>query len=338
MVLSDVDGIMRLVLVGREGKRHDYFLKACREKGVELLFLDIEGNFEEGNLHRGDRVKIDPVSNDTIYLDQLNRNMQEYHGYLKRLSVVGGVHFLNSPVSIKATLDKRRCKRILKEKGILVTPILDFYGFSFEDLMEYLRRERISRIFIKPNLGSGAAGVASLKYNPKLDVCIMQTSLLKQEGYVNTKKVRTFTDRASIREMVDFLLKEGAVVERWIPKEAVGQAVYDLRVVYQFSHISYIQARGAKTSAITNLHLNNFPLTMGEIGLTEEKKMELEELCANAMACFDGLNSAGFDILLEKNTEKPYIIEINAQGDLMHRDVYGENRIYKEQVERMIRG
>lgn len=327
---------MRLVLIGREGKRHDYFLKACREKGVELLFLDIEGGFKEGDLQRGDGVKIDPVSNDTVYLNRLNRNMQEYHGYLNRLSQVEGVVFLNSPSSIEATLDKRRCKRILGEKGISVTPILDFYGSSFEELIEYLRRERVSRIFIKPNLGSGAAGVSSLKYNPRSDACIMQTSLWNEEGYVNTKKVRMFTDRERICDIIDFLLGEGAVVERWVPKEGRGRVVYDLRVVYQFSHISYIQVRGAKTSAITNLHLNNLPLTLEEIGLTEAKKMELEELCAEAMACFDGLNSAGFDILLEKNTQKPYIIEINAQGDLMHRDIYKENKIYKEQVERMM--
>ncbi|MDO4792729.1 MAG: STM4014 family protein [Filifactor alocis] len=328
---------MKLVLIGREGKRHDYFLKACLERGVELLFLDIEGGFAEGDLRSGDRVKIDPVSNNTVYLDRLNRNMQEYHGYLERLSRIEGVDFLNSPASIEATLDKRRCKKVLQEKGIPVTPILDFYGSSFEELLAYLRQERISQIFIKPNLGSGAAGVASLKYNPKSDACIMQTSLLKQEGYVNTKKVRMFTDRVIVRDIVDFLLREGAVVERWVPKEVVGRAVYDLRVVYQFSHISYIQVRGARTSAITNLHLNNLPLTLEEIGMTEKKKMELEELCAEAMACFEGLNSAGFDILLEKNTQKPYIVEINAQGDLMHRDVYGENRIYREQVERMIR-
>ena len=41
------------------------------------------------------------------------------------------------------------------------------------------------------------------------------------------------------------------------------------------------------------------------------------------------------DVLLEKGSRKPYIIEMNAQGDLLHRDIYGENRIYRRQVEIM---
>ena len=38
------------------------------------------------------------------------------------------------------------------------------------------------------------------------------------------------------------------------------------------------------------------------------------------------------DVLLEKGSLEPRIIEMNAQGDLLHRDVYNENRIYKRQI------
>ena len=44
---------------------------------------------------------------------------------------------------------------------------------------------------------------------------------------------------------------------------------------------------------------------------------------------------AGIDVLLEKGTMKPYIIEINGQGDLIYQDIYDENRIYKRQIEMM---
>ena len=40
-------------------------------------------------------------------------------------------------------------------------------------------------------------------------------------------------------------------------------------------------------------------------------------------------------MLLEQGTMKPYIIEINGQGDLIYQDIYGENRIYKRQIEMM---
>ena len=50
------------------------------------------------------------------------------------------------------------------------------------------------------------------------------------------------------------------------------------------------------------------------------------------MQLFPNLNVAGFDILLEKNTKKPYIIEINSQGDLMYTDIFDNNMIYKNQI------
>ena len=41
---------------------------------------------------------------------------------------------------------------------------------------------------------------------------------------------------------------------------------------------------------------------------------------------------AGIDLLLEKGTLRPRVIEMNGQGDLIYRDIYGENRIYREQA------
>ena len=45
-----------------------------------------------------------------------------------------------------------------------------------------------------------------------------------------------------------------------------------------------------------------------------------------------GISMAGIDLLLEKGTLRPRVIEMNGQGDLIYRDIYGENRIYREQV------
>ena len=58
----------------------------------------------------------------------------------------------------------------------------------------------------------------------------------------------------------------------------------------------------------------------------------IQEVCLRAAGCYPGLRSIGMDVLLEKETLVPRIIEMNAQGDLLHRDAYGENRIYGRQV------
>jgi glutathione synthase/RimK-type ligase-like ATP-grasp enzyme len=147
----------------------------------------------------------------------------------------------------------------------------------------------------------------------------------------NTKKIRRVTDTDEIRKMVDTILQGDAVVERWIAKATHGGKVYDLRVVYQFGHIAYMAARRS-VGHITNLHLNNDALSVCELGLSAELMGEIENLCGRAMALFPGLNSAGIDVLLEAGSLRPFVVEINAQGDLIHSDIYGNNSIYAEQV------
>ncbi len=103
-----------------------------------------------------------------------------------------------------------------------------------------------------------------------------------------------------------------------------------MRVVYQFGQIDYIVARGS-TGPITNLHLNNKPIEVEKIGLSEEHIKEISEICKNTMSCFDGLNVAGIDILVTPN-KRFKVIEINSQGDLIYADIKAENTIYKNQV------
>ena len=50
------------------------------------------------------------------------------------------------------------------------------------------------------------------------------------------------------------------------------------------------------------------------------------------MECFPGLQSAGIDLLLEKGSLSPRIIEMNAQGDLIYQDLYDQNQIYRRQA------
>ncbi len=123
-------------------------------------------------------------------------------------------------------------------------------------------------------------------------------------------------------------------MERWYPKAAHNGYTYDLRVVLQEQRIDYILARLSK-GPITNLHLNNHPLSMEELNLPARTVESVEELCRMAADCFPGLRCAGIDILLEKGSLKPRIIEMNAQGDLIYQDIYHENIIYRRQAERM---
>ena len=63
----------------------------------------------------------------------------------------------------------------------------------------------------------------------------------------------------------------------------------------------------------------------------------IEEVCFQAVSSFSGLHMAGVDILLEKETMRPMVIEMNGQGDLIYQDIYDKNNIYREQVEKLCR-
>ncbi len=86
---------------------------------------------------------------------------------------------------------------------------------------------------------------------------------------------------------------------------------------------------------ITNLHLNNHPLKASELKLPPRVLEEIEELCKKAAGCYGGLRSAGLDILLEKGSLRPRVIEMNSQGDLIYQDIFWENKIYRRQAEMM---
>lgn len=330
---------MRCLLIGKKNsKRYEYFKKACETKKVEFYFYDIEGNLEKllTEIKSDDIIKIDPISHKSAYLNELNKNISFYKKQLKILEKLPKEQFLNSPQSILNTLDKKNCKNILKKTDISITPILDFNGRTWNELLKYMKEKKVFQVFLKMNFASGAAGLIALKYNPKQEKYLAKTSIGKMNNeYINIKKIKRLNKESEIKELVEFLLSEDYILEYWIPKDSILGISYDLRILWQNSKISFIQVRGSTNQAITNLHLNNLPLSLESLNLKEETLLEISDICKKATKLFDGLETVGFDILLEKNSKKPYIIEMNAQGDLMYQDIFNSNSIYLEQVERM---
>lgn len=158
--------------------------------------------------------------------------------------------------------------------------------------------------------------------------------ILQREELVNTKKLRRMENAQEIFRLLDAVLSLGAVVERWHPKASFGGKSYDLRVVWQFGRCEFVVAR-CSSGPVTNLHLNNSPLAFSDLGLSDKVVCEINALCEKAMSCFPELRMAGIDVLLERGSLRPKIIEMNGQGDLMYQDIFHENRIYRRQVEWM---
>lgn len=314
-----------LVLIGQAGtKRTEYFRKAAEDLQVPFSLVEWGGNFPEGAV-----VKIDPPSYSFYRLDEMEQQIKAYQSCLQQF---GRASFLNEPRAILELLDKRSCKKKLEGAHVPVTEMVLEKVEDPEQLLTWMEERRLYSVFLKPVFFSGAAGVAAFRMQPGSGRMQAYTSCRLVEGQlVNTKTLYCMNDRADITALLRELLKLDVMAERWLPKSSFQGKSYDLRIVYQFGHIAYIVVRQAK-GPVTNLHLNNQALPFGALGLDNQTMEELEQICGRAVAAFPGLSMAGIDVLLEKNSRKPYIIEMNGQGDLIYQDIFADNRIYKEQI------
>lgn len=345
----------RLILLGNPGtKRTTWLEKGAKEAGVEICLADWK-DFPRSleRLVSGEKklcVKIDPPQWDSCSLEELNGLVKEYERKLIWLQDFGKkaeLCFLNEPEGIKALLDKQKCKRRLKTAGIPVTEEVELLAEEesadgreyplLHRLLEVMEKRRIFQVFVKPNYGSGAAGTMAFRYAPGRGQMALYTCAIEEADtgrLVNTKRLRRFTDRDRIMSMVEKTLRLDCIVERWYAKAEYGRFSYDLRTVVQDGRIDFMLAR-LSSGPITNLQLNNHPLEVEALGLPSEVLESVAEMCRRAAACYPGLRSMGIDILLERGSLQPRIIEMNGQGDLIYQDIYHENRIYRRQCEMM---
>lgn len=343
-----------IILIGEENtKRTDYMKQAAKEAGVLLhvlswkelrTVLELPDSAADGQLYDA-VVKIDPPPCSIVCLEQMQAYVSDYIRILQKLERMPRT-YLNAPWAIARLLDKKESKKCLQEHGIPVTQMFDADIKTPEQLLEFLRQERCYSVFLKPRYFSGAAGAAAFRFYPASEseplpasasmpadgrMALYTSCLLEGRQLINTKKMFRLQDKAQIFSLLERLLALECIIERWHPKANVHGKSYDLRIVYQFGHIAHIVVR-CSNAPVTNLHLNNQALEVQALGLSAQAVRELEELCARAVRLFPGLNAAGIDVLLEKGTLQPRIIEMNGQGDLIYQDIYGENRIYREQV------
>ncbi len=321
-------------LIGEEeSKRTIYMMRAAKSEDASLRFIpwSLLQKPSEVRQLEGAVVKIDPLSFQTACFDVMNRQLQKYQERLEMLQTTE-CRFLNSPEGILSLLDKRKTKRKLQEREISVTQMFPERVNCTEELLEVMTKRRCPGIFIKPVLFSGAAGVSALRFHPFSGQMRLYTSCrLEQSQLINTKKMFCLTETGKIQELLDALLDMDCILERWHPKAEFQGKSFDLRVVYQFGRVAYMVVRQSD-GPITNLHLNNQAIEVERLGLSLKQRLEIENLCEQAVLSFDGISMAGIDIMLEKGSQKPRIIEMNGQGDLIYQDIFSENKIYREQL------
>ena len=334
----------RIILIGEaDSKRTEFFFKAADRQQVPVEFYswsEWTGKDIEGGV-----VKIDPPSFHEYNILSLPKRIQEYQEQLLELEEMGKkkeVCFLNPPSGILQLLDKVVCKEKLHEHHVAVTTMVAKNVKDYMELKERMAEKKIRSVFLKPVYGSGAAGILALSIHPATGKVVAYTAACIEENVLfQQKNIRKITDEKEVENIVNAITSLDTIVERWYPKATIGGDPFDFRVLWQFGRMEYMVARKSATP-ITNLHLNNGAVSLEEVLKSEEVwnqgdiRKDMERVCEEAMALYPNVQVAGLDVMLDKKTGKPRIIEINGQGDLLYQDIYGENIIYCNQILNMV--
>ena len=324
---------MQIIVVSNSlSKRIEYFVEAGKHLQTEVCFMTYEELFSCLPLLRQAVIKLEPcVSDETDFLKYalLNQAYKETLQRLSEMSLPDDVCFLNTPDALLRALDKKETKEVLMDKGLKVTPMLPSPQ-SFDELRQLLA-DCGRGCFLKPRYGSGAGGIMAIRYQPNRNKWVVYTTLRQVDGVIhNTKRINRLSVEKEIIPLAEAVIQTEAILEEWIPKAQLQGENYDLRVVCRESEIDYIVVRCSKGS-ITNLHLNNKAHWWNELSLSEEVRQQIYFQCQEAVQSLD-LQYAGVDVLIERGTDIPYIIEVNGQGDHVYQDILAHNSIYTQHI------
>ncbi len=247
-----------------------------------------------------------------------------WRGVLEELGSACGrlrIGLMSSPGEIATLFDKQATRAVLLENGVPVPPAAGICA-GFDDLVSKMADNGWRRVFLKPCHGSSAAGVMAIARGPRGDWQATSSAVLAAaSGIRNLKKPQGVRDEARLRELVDAVCRERALLERWFPKATLGGRAFDLRVLVIRGEAAHVVVRTSRTP-ITNLHLAN---SRGDL---EAVKTALGPLlwrraldtAEAAAACFPGCHHAGVDLMVGAARRACAIAEVNAFGDLLHRD------------------
>jgi glutathione synthase/RimK-type ligase-like ATP-grasp enzyme len=246
---------------------------------------------------------------------------------------------MNHPQEIAAMFDKPLCHELFSSHQIPVPRSLDVIR-NYDELREQMQIQECDRVFVKLSHGSAASGVVAYQANSRYESAITTVERVRENGQTllyNSRKIRHYTQREEIADIINILAKEGVQVEEWLPKARLQNCQFDLRVVVINGIAQHVVVRLGK-SPMTNLHLGN------ERGDTEEfltkvgadNWEKMQQTCEAAAALFPNTLYCGVDLLIAPNFQHHAILEINAFGDLLPGIIYKGLDTYTSEVQAML--
>jgi hypothetical protein len=154
----------------------------------------------------------------------------------------------------------------------------------------------------------------------------------------NSRKIRQYTEREAIADIINILCAEGVQVEEWLPKARLQNRQFDVRVVVIDGEAQHVVVRLGH-SPMTNLHLGNERTNLDAL-LTKVKPDNWEEMkrtCEAAAALFPNSLYCGIDLLIRPDYQQHAILEINAFGDLLPGTTWNGFDTYTSEVQAMLK-
>jgi hypothetical protein len=228
------------------------------------------------------------------------------HGLRASFDVRPHLHPTACPLAIAEMFDKTATSDRLEANGIPVPERMH------EPNIDTLLASPWHTTYAKLNTGSSAVGIVVLNR----DSHTATTSLVHHDGqFYNTRQLRHLTREADIRVCLEFLLREGLIVQRGIPLAQIDGENFDIRVVcIKGKPVGSIFRLSSRP--MTNLHLGG---RRGDWDYCRAKIptrhwLDALDHAAEAAACFDSV-IAGVDLAFHRGFAEHAILEVNAFGD-----------------------
>lgn len=242
---------------------------------------------------------------------------------------------LACPLAIAELFDKSATAQRLTAHGI---PVATSWPppENAATLLGDLRRRRVKTAYVKLNTGSSASGIAVV--HPLDDPPWAVTSLIQIDGHFHGTRRLQQVRGADMEAVLDFLLREGAVIQQGISMAQIDGQNFDVRVVMLYGRPAFTVFR-LSSQPMTNLHLG------GRRGRPEECRpsiptrawLDALDHCTEAARLYP-CAMLGIDLLFERGYLNHYLLEINAFGDFFPGLTDDRGRtIYQVEIEETVR-
>jgi hypothetical protein len=219
------------------------------------------------------------------------------------------------PLAVATMFDKTETCRLIRAAGVPVPEMLAPGVIDPGMVYDRVREKDWRTAYVKLNTGSSATGIIVLHPiaagRPPAGV----TTLVRRDMEFYNSRLLTRLSGTELDRAVEFVLYQGAIVQRGIPMAQIDGQNFDVRVVCVYgkpvAHIFRLSP-----NPMTNLHLGGRRGDFAHCRAHVPTRRWLDALdhCAEAAACFDSA-VAGVDLLFERGYGNHFVLEVNAFGD-----------------------